>query len=142
MVVYEEIKGDLFNATSTTSLAHCVSEDLAMSKGIAAIFKQKFGGLEQLKQQGITTGDVAILDKGTRFIYYLVTKARYFNKPTYVSLESSLIMMRQHCVENNIKDLAMPKIGCGLDRLEWSKVKDIILSVFGNTAIKIKIYTL
>ena len=30
------------------------------------------------------------------------------------------------CKEFNIKYLAMPKIGCGLDRLQWGKVKEII----------------
>ena len=52
MVKYQEIKGDLFSASNTISLAHCVSEDLAMSKGIAAIFKKKFDGVKQLEKQG------------------------------------------------------------------------------------------
>ena len=31
-----EIQGDLFETDETSSLAHCVSEDLAMSKGISS----------------------------------------------------------------------------------------------------------
>ena len=41
--------GDLFACSA--SLAHCVSQDLHMGKGIAAIFKKKFGGVGQLKAQ-------------------------------------------------------------------------------------------
>ena len=33
----------------------------------------------------------------------------------------------------------MPLIGCGLDQLEWDKVKDVIEDVFGDTDIDILI---
>lgn len=33
--------------------------------------------------------------------------------------------------------LAMPRIGCGLDKLEWSKVKAIIEEVFADTDVEI-----
>lgn len=33
--------------------------------------------------------------------------------------------------------LAMPRIGCGLDRLEWAKVKKIIKATFANTDVEI-----
>lgn len=48
---FEEIKGDLFKCDSDTSLAHCISEDCRMGKGIAVLFKNKFGGVSDLKQQ-------------------------------------------------------------------------------------------
>ena len=35
------------------------------------------------------------------------------------------------------KKIAMPVIGCGLDRLDWSKVSDIIKDVFSDTDIEI-----
>ena len=43
--------GDLFSSRETDSLAHCVSKDLAMGKGIAVIFKKTYGGVEELKAQ-------------------------------------------------------------------------------------------
>lgn len=52
MVQITEVKGDLFDCPGNYSLAHCVSQDLHMSKGIAAIFKEKFGGLDELRAQG------------------------------------------------------------------------------------------
>lgn len=33
--------------------------------------------------------------------------------------------------------LAIPKIGCGIDGLEWSKVQDILIEVFGDTDMTI-----
>lgn len=29
-----------------------------------------------------------------------------------------------------IKKLAMPQIGCGLDRMDWNNVKEMILHIF------------
>lgn len=36
-----------------------------------------------------------------------------------------------------VKYLAMPKIGCGLDRLQWGKVKEIICEVFKDMDVEI-----
>ena len=47
-----EVKGDLFSCPASASLVHCVSEDMHMGKGIATLFKQKFGGVGELKSQG------------------------------------------------------------------------------------------
>ena len=48
---FREVVGDLFACPVTHSLAHCVSEDLKMGKGIAAIFKRQFGGIDTLSMQ-------------------------------------------------------------------------------------------
>lgn len=45
------VKGDLFTSPGTDSLAHCISEDCHMGAGIAAIFKKKFGGVQELLNQ-------------------------------------------------------------------------------------------
>ena len=44
------IKGDLFTCSNNASLAHCISRDLAMGKGIAKLFKEKFGNVKQLRR--------------------------------------------------------------------------------------------
>lgn len=36
----------------------------------------------------------------------------------------------------------MPKIGCGIDRLNWKKVSEIIKEIFEDVDIEIIIYTL
>lgn len=91
---------------------------------------------------GATVGGVAVLSRENRHIYYLVTKFKYNLKPTYVDLESSLREMKDHMVKNNVKHLAMPKIGCGLDKLQWSKVAELIQKVFGDMDIMISVYVL
>ncbi|KAL5009665.1 hypothetical protein ScPMuIL_011970 [Solemya velum] len=137
-----EKNGDLFECPETEALAHCISEDVRMGAGIAVIFKKKFGGVEELKEQGKRPGEVAVLKRGERFVYYLVTKEKYNHKPTLPTLEHSLQAMKKHCVKNDVKSLSMPQIGCGLDGLQWDKVLQIIKKVFWKSCIQVTIYTL
>ena len=46
-----EKKGDLFGCPSGDSLAHCVSRDLKMGKGIAVEFKKRFAHVDDLLDQ-------------------------------------------------------------------------------------------
>lgn len=75
-----------------------------------------------------------------RYVFYLVTKERYYNRPTYETLKSSLVKMKEIMEANGLRDLAMPRIGCGLDGLEWSRVKGIIEEVFRQSNVNIRIY--
>merc|ERR1719242_686713 len=93
---YELIKGDLFTSSESSSLCHCVSRDLGMGKGIAVLFKKKFGGVDALRKQGAKIGECAILMRQSRFVYYLITKERYFHKPTYETITASIRYMRNH----------------------------------------------
>lgn len=135
-----EINGDLFS--SPESLAHCVSQDLAMGAGIAKLFKQKFRRVDELHMQRKGVREVAFLSVNSRFIYYLVTKRRHFDKPTYADVRYSLVDMRRHALENGVTRISMPAIGCGLDKLDWDRMKLIIKEVFLSTNIDITIYFL
>ncbi|XP_071114309.1 ADP-ribose glycohydrolase OARD1-like [Haliotis cracherodii] len=139
---FVEMKGDLFKCPETDAIVHCVSQDMHMGKGIAVLFKKTFGGVEELRKQGKKPGETAVLKRGSRYVYYLVTKPKYFNKPTYGSLTASLEDMKKHVVENNVVSISMPRIGCGLDRLQWPKVTNIITDVFSDTNVKVTAYTL
>lgn len=136
-----EVKGNLFDADESFSLVHCVSKDFAMGKGIALEFKNRFGRVEELKRQNARIGGMAYIPVGRRYIVYLVTKEKYFHKPTYESLRSSLINLKDFCLANRIPDLAMPKIGCGLDQLHWENVLPLIQEIFSPAPTRIAIYS-
>lgn len=57
------------------------------------------------------------------------------------SLESSLRAMRELCITNKIHHLAMPRIGCGLDKLNWDQVSKLIRRIFEDDDIEITIYS-
>ena len=128
--------------------AHCISSDFVMGGGIALLFTQK-GVKQKLLDNypqawnGVGYG-IPVFMKN-HIVYNLVTKEKVYYKPTYETLKQSLESLREwilqayKCGQVPYLKIAMPLIGCGLDMLEWDKVKPIIEEVFNNTGIEIKI---
>ena len=115
-----------------------------MGKGIALEFKRRFGGVSELLAQGVGIGGVATLQLGVgQFAYYLVTKERYFHKPTLSSLAACVRELARLCDEAGVEELNLPRLGCGLDRLAWSDVRDVLQREFAQSGVKqIRVYTL
>lgn len=138
---YEEKKKDLFSVSNEYYLAHCISADFALGKGIAVEFNKRFDMRNRLlnKYPGyrlpMSGGDCILEGR----VLNLITKERYFLKPTIQSMTFALLKMRDICEKNNIKKVAMPTIGAGLDRLDWISVSKKIQSVFYDTDIEILI---
>lgn len=142
MTYKEEIR-DLFSVPDDYYLAHCISADFALGKGIAVEFDKRFNMKTILKshyphymfnwQLGRYSADCILEGR----VLNLVTKERYFNKPTLDSMTSALDLMRDICEEEGIRKIAMPTIGCGLDRLRWDEVSEIIKEIFEDTDIEI-----
>merc|ERR1712192_8699 len=137
----EERVGDLFSAPHNMSLAHCISQDCAMGKGIAKQFSERFGRVNEIMEQHVKVGGVAILKDKERYIYNLVTKQKYHEKPAMTDLRSSLLEMRKHMKEKGVESVGMPRIGCGLDLLDWRQVKRLLEEVFNDSSINIVIFT-
>lgn len=139
---FKELIGNLFKAPKQYSLAHCVSQDLRMDAGIARGFKQRFAQIAYLKSKKGLTGQCITLQLPERNIYYLITKTKFFNKPTYENLWQALNNLKQQMIYLNDTNLAIPKIACGLDSLDWSIVSQMIKFIFLNTDISIQVYIL
>lgn len=43
---------------------------------------------------------------------------------------------------NGVSKLAIPKLGCGIDRLEWAKVKNLLYDVFDGETVEITVYSI
>jgi len=138
--IVKEVAGDLFSAPADFALAHCVAQDFRMGSGIAVKFKEEFKGVGELLDQNVIVGGCAHLQRNNRYIFYLVTKEVSIGKPTYDTLRASLRTMRSKCLRFGVKKLAMPRIGCGLDKLDWSRVKSSINEIFNDTGIEIQVY--
>ena len=139
---YEERKGNIFeDLERDIYLVHCISNDFALGAGIAKQIEIRYNIKQYLKDNFYQKEFIprCILTKN---IFNLVTKEFYWYKPTYKTLTSALIDLEFQVQELQIKELHMPKIGCGLDRLEWTKVKAIIEEIFQEDEIKIVVYSL
>lgn len=133
-MVFIEEKENLF--TYTCPIAHCISADYAMGAGIAVEVSKRYRVKQYLKENGDRKYPQCIF---TSNVFNLVTKEKYWNKPTYESLRKALEIMKWQIVQLNIKEVAMPKIGCGLDRLQWGRVREIIKEVFQDVDITITV---
>lgn len=136
-MVYHEEKLNLFSIDDSYYIAHCISADFALGAGIAKEIDKRFNtrvklfdkfpnGFEYYLDENNTNGECILIDR----VLNLVTKRKYYDKPTYKSMDQALTMMREVCIHNNITKVAMPTIGCGLDRLSWNRVRTNIIHQF------------
>lgn len=139
--IIEEARS-IFELPNTTCLAHCISADYHMERGIAAEFKQKFEITEETKIQNNLAGDCAILEMENKYIYNLVTKTNFNDKPKLNDLASSVNKMITHCKQYSVKALAMPRIGCNRDGLKWEDVKKLLIEATAGMDLTITICTL
>ena len=139
---YTEHRGNVFESPYYYTLAHCISKDKALGAGIALTIRKRYPAMiTKLNSMDLEVGKAYgytdVNEK--RNIINLVTKNRYFEKPTYEDLEKSLLDMKQQLVAHNIRYLVMPTIGCGLDKLEWKVVSPMIQRIFKDIDIDIRI---
>ena len=133
---YQEVIGNVFD--SKDSIAHCVSAHLKMSAGIARHFERKFPTKNPSnRDHSYTLFWPQWLPETRRYLYHLVTKQKYFNKPTYSTLRASLERMRTHAQNKSISRISMPCIGTGLDHLDWDKVKLLIQETFRTSPVQV-----
>lgn len=142
-MIYREETLDLFSVPTDYYLAHCISADFGMGKGIVVEFNKRFDMKSRLQAKypdfinqwthNHWSYNCILEDR----VFNLITKERYFHKPTYESLYGSLLIMKRLAIQNGVTKIAMPTIGCGLDRLNWDVVKYYIRQVFSDTDIEI-----
>ncbi len=134
-------KGDLFSSPQLEPLAHCVSADCAYGAGIAVAFKDRYG-VEKVRQQNKKPGQCAVThEEDGRTIFHLITKRKCTDLPTYEDFTNSLKHMRDWCVEHKVKSVSVPRLGCGLDKLDFQRVQKILREVFTGINIAITIYS-
>ena len=138
-MIYNESPGDIFGVVDLSyAFAHCISRDCKMGAGIAKTFNGRYPGLKSHCLNSNPQVGVAILyEYNGRYIFNLVTKTVYYSKPSYSTMRRALQSMKSYCNDYEIKKIAMPRIGSGLDKLSWRQVRFIIREVFRDTEIEI-----
>ncbi len=141
-MTYKEEYRDLFTVSEDYYLAHCISADFGMGKGIVVEFNKRFDMKNKLQKKYpnfvndfhyYKYGGMALIEGR---VINLVTKERYWEKPTYETLKQALNVAKLR-LPNDCKKIAMPVIGCGLDKLNWNEVSRQIKDVFADTDIEI-----
>lgn len=146
---YQEEIRDLFTVSEEYALVHCISSDFTLGAGIAKEINARFDVKRELfdkypdyintfakYSEMYSFGDCLVTDR-KRLVLNMVTKKWCWNKPTAKCFYESLLVLRRVVEKNHIKKIAMPLIGCGLDRLKWEWVSTKIKQVFADVDIDI-----
>lgn len=145
-VVYKEFVGDLFSAQADSYLAHCISADYALGAGIAKEFDRLYDMRRKLNDRFPHVAGNPSFFVGRALpvenVFNCVTKEHYYDKPTYADFTAAIKNMAILCNYFHVRKLAIPRLGAGLDRLDWIVVKEIIFDSFKDLDIEITCYKL
>lgn len=143
-MIYKEVQANLFDIDKKYVLVQCISQDCVMGKGIATIFNEKFKGMKEKCKRVIDENNLSFpcvipYQDNNGAVFNLVTKKLYSHKPKYSAIKTCIKIMATVCKRNNIRYLAMPMIGCGIDGLSWDIVRNMIQEEFNKIDITIEI---
>ena len=127
------------------SIGHCISADARMSKGFADFLSHRILGLTSTcRKARLFMGQVYPFwdSTGKRYIYNLVTGERFCHKPNLSTLSKTLEAMKIHASTNGISTTAIPKLGCGLDQMNWQEAVKLLRDNFPHAGVQIVVYTL
>lgn len=125
-------------------IVHCVSADFEMGVGVAKTLADLIPSLRpNLRKQFPLPKNIselepftAVWEEDDKCIYNLVTKYRYFNKPTLDTLRVA-IMTLSSLLERKYKDadeirISMPMIASGCDKIHWCKTEKLLTELLSD----------
>lgn len=139
-------KGDLLS-TNAEALVNTVNTVGVMGKGIALQFKEKYPNnfsqyYTACKKGEMEPGKLLVVKESTleenKIIINFPTKTEWFKKSQYNYVEDGLKALIKTINDYNIKEIAIPPLGCGNGGLKWDKVKELIEKYLGalpNTTV-------
>ena len=102
-------------------IGHCISADAKMSKGFADLLSQRIPGLrDTCRRTNLLTGQaVPFWDQtSNRYIYNLVTKTKFSEKPNLPTLSLTLEEMKSHARLYGYRPLQFLKLDA--DLIRWT----------------------
>ena len=133
-------KGNLLEA-NTDAIVNTVNEVGVMGKGIALMFCEAFPENAKLYEAACKAGEVNVghmfVTKnpdlmGPRWIVNFPTKKHWRNPSKLQWIRDGLNDLVDVIHERKIRSIAIPPLGCGNGRLDWSDVRKEIESALGE----------
>ena len=127
------------------SIGHCFSADARMSKGFADFQSHRNLGLRSTcrKAKRFRGKVFPFVDStGTRYIYNLVTRESFCDNPDLSTLSKTWEAMKIHASTNGVSTIALPRLRCGLDQMNWQEVVKLIPDIFAYADVQLVVYTL
>ena len=158
MQLTETIGDVVLIANEGTSIAQCISSDIAMGAGIAkaieAAFHIRGDILGRCTPDMLTVGNVVEIRREVCpgriiSIFNVITKPKAHDKPTYETLRLGLERLGELLSEysrvygtRRIPELAIPRLGCGLDGLQWDVVRPMVQKTLCGNGTHVCVYVL
>ncbi|MBP0015051.1 MAG: DUF4433 domain-containing protein [Roseofilum sp. SBFL] len=157
------VDGDLFFSTMHT-LTISVNLQGVMSKGLASRSKYQFPDVyvryqDACKNKQLTATipclyrreaslDEELADLGTplntpnsvKWFLLFATKRHWRQNSRIEDIEAGLSWIKDNAVKAGIKSLALPALGCGLGKLQWSEVGPLMCHYLSDIGIPVAIY--
>lgn len=133
-------QGNLLEARAE-ALVNTVNTVGVMGKGIALMFKERFGENMRLytaacKAKQVQTGRMFVTEvrelDGPRWIVNFPTKQHWKAPSQMAWVEEGLQDLRRFLIEKQVKSIAIPPLGSGNGGLEWTEVREQIESALGD----------
>lgn len=134
-------------AEALVNTVNCVG---VMGRGIALQFKKAFPAnfkayAAACKDGEVQPGKMFVFDTGVftnpRYIINFPTKRHWRGKSRMEDIESGLAALAVEVRERGIKSIAIPPLGSGLGRLEWSEVRTRIVEALHDVPeVEVLIY--
>jgi O-acetyl-ADP-ribose deacetylase (regulator of RNase III) len=136
----ERVGDVLEHIVPTVGFGHCVGADLRMLAGVALQVAERHG--RPVLPPPVVGSVVMQLSADGVWLCHMVTKALTAGKPTYESLRTALGTALRELTSRGIKTIYLPRIGCGLDGLDWTIVRRIINEMGASYGVVPVVYTL
>lgn len=140
--IYNETEGIIFDYENKYALGQCISADFDFKAGLAKVYDARYGvraSLQEIYGKGNWQSKGHCLVSNGGNIFNFVVKDKYWMKTTYDRLEEAFEDCRRQMKAFGVTGLAIPRLGNGMDELEWQKVHDIIFRVFDGSNLEIRV---
>ena len=127
------------------SIGHCKSADGQMSKGFAQFLSEGVPRLRRTCTRAHLQKDQVFPfwdSSSRRYIFNLVIKEKYSDKPDLQTLATALQNKQAHATTHGVSTIAILKIGCGVDQMNWQDVVKLLRNIFAYSDIQIVVYLL
>jgi hypothetical protein len=137
-------RGSLVDADEKYKV-HLVSADMKRSRGVAVAFAEAYGPVD-MTQHIFKIGDIHEQVKNGSTLLNLVHKDKYFYKFGYdpnaflSNIVDALASLKEYCVLNDIKRLALVRIASNTERVHWRWTQMKLLEIFSDLEITLAIY--
>lgn len=126
--------GDLLKAP-TQALVNTVNTEGVMGKGIALQFKRAYPDMFKAYARACKDGRVRLgtmwlwptgLLEGPQLIVNFPTKGHWRSKSRLNDIREGLADLRRVIIEQDLRSIAIPPLGCGNGGLDWAVVRPVI----------------